>query len=109
MSPSGTPARLSFNERLQDVTHALSASTTVHRVFEVLLTSVLEAVHAKTGAVLLVNAEGDQLELAQSRGYTPGVPTIWKDGPLDGSVPAGEALLKRTALFFEHKEALLEA
>ncbi|UQN09468.1 ATP-binding protein [Deinococcus sp. QL22] len=107
--PSGTLARPSLNERLQDVTHALAASTTVHGVFEILLTSALEAVDATTGAVLLVNADGDRLELAQSYGYTPDVPTIWKDGPLDGSVPAGEALLKQTALFFEHQEALMLA
>lgn len=108
-SSPGTSARPSLNERLQDVTHALAASTTVHQVFEILLTSALEAVGATTGAVLLVNAEGDRLELAQSYGYTPDVPTIWKDGPLDGSVPAGEALLKQTALFFEHQEALMLA
>ncbi|THF70855.1 GAF domain-containing protein [Deinococcus sp. Arct2-2] len=107
--PSSTPALLSLNERLQDVTHALSAATTVHGVFEVLLTSALEAVDAMTGAVLLVNAAGDRLELAQSRGYVPGVPTIWKDGPLDGTVPAGDALLQQKALFFEHQEALMAA
>ncbi|THF69192.1 GAF domain-containing protein [Deinococcus sp. Arct2-2] len=107
--PSGTPERLSLNERLQDVTHALAASTTVHGVFEILLTSALETVDATTGAVLLVTPEGDRLELAQSRGYSPDVPTIWKDGPLDGSVPAGEALLDQTALFFEHQDALMLA
>jgi signal transduction histidine kinase len=107
--PSSTSADLSLNERLQDVTHALASSTTVHEVFEVLLTSALEAVGATTGAVLLVNAEGDRLELAQSHGYSPDVPTIWKDGPLDGSIPAGEAVLKQTALFFEHQEALMLA
>ncbi|MFK7604082.1 ATP-binding protein [Deinococcus sp. SM5_A1] len=107
--PSGTPAQLSLNERLQDVTHALAASTTVHEVFDILLTSALEAVGATTGAVLLVNAEGDRLELAQSYGYSPDMPTIWKDGPLDDGIPAGEALLKQTALFFEHQEALMLA
>ncbi|MFB9990848.1 GAF domain-containing protein [Deinococcus oregonensis] len=107
--PSDTPVRPSLNERLQDVTHALAASTTVHDVFEVLLISALETVDATTGAVLLVNAEGDRLELAQSRGYSPDVPTIWRDGPLDDTIPAGEALLKQTALFFEHQDALMLA
>ncbi|UQN08041.1 GAF domain-containing protein [Deinococcus sp. QL22] len=107
--PLGTSAQPSLNERLQDVTHALAASTTVHGVFDILLTSALETVDAATGAVLLVTPEGDQLELAHSRGFTPDVPTIWKDGPLDSSVPAGEALLKQTALFFEHQEALMRA
>ncbi|UQN08496.1 GAF domain-containing protein [Deinococcus sp. QL22] len=107
--PSDTPARFSLNERLQDVTHALAASTTVHGVFEILLTSALDTVDATTGAVLLVNAEGDRLELAHSRGYSPEVPTIWNDGPLDDSIPAGAALLKQTALFFEHQDALMLA
>nr|WP_246580644.1 GAF domain-containing protein [Deinococcus aestuarii] len=92
-----------MSERLQDVTEALAAARTPEEVFEVVLEPALDALEAIAGAVLLVGASGDRLEIAATQGYERGAQTVWQDGPLDGNVPAGDALKRHEPLFFEHE------
>ncbi|GGR07990.1 GAF domain-containing sensor histidine kinase [Deinococcus ruber] len=99
----------SLGERLQDVTESLAAATTQQDVFDVVLQQALDALHALAGAVLLVSAGGMRLELAAMRGYMPDAKTVWQEGPLTADVPAGDALLRRQVLFFEHMGALQAA
>ncbi|BDP44251.1 hypothetical protein DAETH_42200 (plasmid) [Deinococcus aetherius] len=106
-SPATSPASLS--QRLQDLTEALAAAGTRDDVFRVVLHPALEALSAVAGAVLLVSAAGDRLEIAAVQGHEEGAQTLWQDGPLDGNVPTGDALRRREPLFFEHEGDLLRA
>ncbi|ACO47975.2 GAF domain-containing protein [Deinococcus deserti] len=96
----------SLAERLQDVTEALAAATTPAAVFKIVLQPALVALDAVAGAVLLVSDAGDRLEIAATQGREDGAQTIWQDGPLDDTVPAGDALKQHTPLFFEHQGEL---
>lgn len=69
----------------------------------------MEALDAVAGAVLLVDGPRKRLNLALTQGDEEGTPTIWQDGPLDGNVPAGEALERREPLFFEQAGDLVRA
>ena len=100
---------VSLAERLQNVTESLAAAITPQDVFDVVLQQALEAVGALAGAVLLTSSDGRRLELAALRGYQADAKTVWQEGPLTGEVPAGDALLRRQVLFFEHAGAMLAA
>jgi len=103
-APTASPSSLA--ERLQDVTEALAAATTPSGVFAIVLKPALEALNAIAGAVLLVNGAGDRLEIAATHGHEEDAQTIWQGGPLDGDVPAGDALKRHTSLFFERQGEL---
>ncbi|ADV67869.1 PAS domain S-box protein [Deinococcus maricopensis] len=96
-----------LSERLQDVTEALAAARTADDVYRVVLHPALDALNAIAGAVLLVNDAGDTLSMAARQGYPQDAQTIWQDGPVQVNIPAGDALLHRHALFYEHRDALL--
>ncbi|UQN09057.1 ATP-binding protein (plasmid) [Deinococcus sp. QL22] len=78
-------------------------------MFRIILTPALEALNAIAGAILMVDETGTQLKIAAIQGYEQGAHTLWQDGPLDGNVPAGDALARELPLFFEHQGALLRA
>ncbi len=100
---------LSFSDRLQAVTEALAAARTQEDVFGIVLTPVMEALDAISGAVLLVNGSNKRLEIAATQGHEQEAQTLWQDGPLDDNVPAGDALARHEPLFFEHQAALVQA
>ncbi|BDP44899.1 hypothetical protein DAETH_48680 (plasmid) [Deinococcus aetherius] len=100
---------LSLSERLQTVTEALATARTQNDVFGVVLTPAREALEAVAGAVLLVDEAGIRLNLAATQGDEEGAQTLWQDGPLDGNVPAGDALKRHEPLFFEHEGDLVRA
>ncbi len=97
------PVRVPLNEHLQDVTEALAAAQAPADVFAVVLQTALRALGAVAGAVLFVSAQGNRLEIAATQGHEEGAQTLWQDGPLDGNVPAGDALERHEALYFEHE------
>lgn len=99
----------SLSERLQAVTEALAAARNQQEVFGVVLTPALQALDAVAGAVLLVDQTGTRLETAARQGYEEEAQTLWQDGPLDGNVPAGDALERHEALFFEEEGNLVRA
>ncbi len=99
---ASTASPSALAEYLQDVTEALAAATTPADVFRVVLEPALQALNAIAGAVLLVNGARNRLEIAATQGHEKDAQTIWQDGPLDGNVPAGDALKRHEPLFFEH-------
>ena len=99
----------SLVERLQAVTESLAAAHTAQEVFQVVLTRALQALEAVAGAVLLVDRAGGRLILAATQGHTEDAQTLWQDGPLDGNVPAGDALRRHEPLFFEQEGELVRA
>ncbi|KEF34125.1 hypothetical protein RDMS_08835, partial [Deinococcus sp. RL] len=105
-APSPLP---SLAEQLQDVTEALAAARTAQEVYRVVLSPALTALGAIAGAVLLLSASGERLELAALHGHEAGAQTVWQDGPLEPDLPAGDALRRREALYFEHEGDLLRA
>ncbi|KQR08210.1 hypothetical protein ASF71_20815 [Deinococcus sp. Leaf326] len=78
-------------------------------MFRIVLTPALQALNAIAGAILLVDDMGQRLEIATTQGYEEGAQTLWQDGPLDGNVPAGDALKRHEPLFFEQQGALVQA
>ncbi|WP_216329249.1 GAF domain-containing protein [Deinococcus aestuarii] len=102
-------AHVSLSEHLQGVTEALSASRTQAAVFSVVLRPALSALKAVAGAVLLVDERGERLEIAAAQGDEEGAQTLWQDGPLNGNVPAGDALKRHEPLFFEAQGDLTRA
>ncbi|GMA15469.1 hypothetical protein GCM10025871_18000 [Deinococcus metallilatus] len=103
------PSFPSLGERLQNLTEALAAARTPQEVFGIVLRPALGALGAVAGAVLLVSGAGDRLEVAATQGHEAATPNFWQDGPLDPALPAGDALARHEALFFEHEGAMLAA
>lgn len=103
------PAPFSLAERLQDVTEALAAAATSAQVFDVVLRPALEAVDAVAGAVLLVGAAGDCLEIAATHGHAGGAQSVWQGGRLDDRGVAWDALKQQAPLFFEDEDKLTAA
>ncbi|EYB67293.1 hypothetical protein DEIPH_ctg045orf0024 [Deinococcus phoenicis] len=108
MSPV-LPPFPSLGDHLQDVTEALAAARTQADVFGIVLRPALEALGALAGAVLLVGGTGETLSLAATQGHPDGAPPFWQAGPLDRRFPAGDALARHEALFFEHAGAMTQA
>ena len=109
MPRASTTLSPSLSERLQTATEALAAVHTQPEVLHLVLTAALEALDAVAGAVLLVDDSGTRLDIALTQGHEEGGQTLSQDGPLNGNVPAGDALLRRQPLFFEHQGALTAA
>ncbi len=105
--PSGAPTLLTA--QLISATQALAAGQTQTEVVTAVLRPALLALGAIAGAVLLVDEDGQRLNVAGHRGYDPGTLTIWQDGPFDDQVPAADVLRMRYALYFEHAGALKAA
>ncbi|THF66686.1 GAF domain-containing protein [Deinococcus sp. Arct2-2] len=98
----------SLSERLQSVTEALAAAPTPAAVFQIVLNPALEALSAIAGVVLL-QQNGNGLQVAATQGYAEGEQTLWQDGTFEAFSPIQDCLEQRTALYFEHQEALLAA
>lgn len=99
-------ARPTLIERLQQITEALAAADTQQAVFDIVLTPALEAVGAVAGVVLLVGEEAQALHLAATQGHEPDLKASRQAGHLDHELPAGDALQRQEALFFESYDAL---
>lgn len=100
------PARPTLIERLQQVTEALATTDTPQAVFDIVLTPALEAVGAVAGVILMVSEEDQALQLAAAKGHEPDLKASRQAGQLDHELPAGDALQRQEALFFEDHEAL---
>ncbi|SMB79291.1 ATP-binding protein [Deinococcus hopiensis] len=109
MSGASTTLPPSLSERLLSAIETLSTAQTPEEVLDVILSSALGALNAIAGAVLLVDSRGTGLEVKRVQGHEEKAQTLWQDGPLDGRVPAGDALMRRQPLFFERRGALNQA
>ncbi|WP_407543163.1 GAF domain-containing protein (plasmid) [Deinococcus radiomollis] len=105
--PPSSGLHFPLTTSFQGLTEFLAASTTQAQVFEVFLTSVVPALGAVSGTVLLV--DGTRLNVVAAWQKVPEDRTIWQDGPLDAPVPAADVLRSGQALFYEHAGALLNA
>lgn len=104
ITPSPVPP--SLGEQLQAATEALASARTQEDVCGVVLISALQAVAA---TILLVDDAGQRLDIVAQQGDGQGVKTLWQDGPLHDNVPAGDALERQEALFFEQEGDFLRA
>jgi len=118
MSRPPVPPPSPLSEQLQAVTEALAATRTREDVLGVVLHSALRALDAVAGAVLLVDGPvvdgpgqrpGQWLSLAATQSHPGGARTLWQAGPLEDRTPAGDALRRREALFFEQEGDLVRA
>jgi len=91
---------------LQQLTEALAATHTQAEVLTAALKPAMMALGVLSGAILLLDAEG-QLNVAAHQGQNDR--TVWQDGPLDPELPSGDAILRQEALYFEHSGDLTAA
>ncbi|AFZ67089.1 GAF domain-containing protein [Deinococcus peraridilitoris] len=104
-----SPARQAptiFSDELHTVARALSPIQPQREISEIILRPAISSLGAIAGAVLLINAAQDKLELIARQGYEQQHKTIWQDGPLDRHIPAIHAIQGQEALFFEDSETL---
>ncbi|AFZ69613.1 sensor histidine kinase [Deinococcus peraridilitoris] len=106
MSSPARQAPTIFSDELQAVAQALSPIQPQREISEVILRPALSSLGAVAGAVLLINAAQDKLELIARQGYEQDHKTIWQDGPLDRHIPAIHAMQRQEALFFEDSATL---
>jgi PAS domain S-box-containing protein len=78
--------------RLQAVTAALGGAATAAEVAEVVLGQALPALDANAGQVLLLSADGAELELLGVRGYPPELLRPGQRVPATASVPIADAV-----------------
>ena len=92
--------------RLQSVIFRLSRALSGPEVGQAVIDEGTEAVGARTGAVWVLDAAGDHLELLRARAY----PNTGKYTrlPLDRVSPIGDAVLRRTPVWLETYEAYQE-
>lgn len=94
-------------EQLQQLTQALAATHTQVQVLDATLAPAIQALSAVSGAILLLDPDTQCLTIAAMRGHAG--QTLWQDGPLTPQTPAGDALMNRHPLYFEHAGALTSA
>lgn len=99
-TPATSP--LSLSDHLQTLTESLAAARTQETVLDVMMTAALAALNAAAGAVLLVDQTKESLTLVAAQGTRDGAQTIWQDSHLGVQQRAGDAVVRREALFFEH-------
>ncbi|MDX6222655.1 MAG: hypothetical protein QOD91_1709 [Frankiales bacterium] len=83
--------------RLQQVTAELTSSADVDEVGEIIVTHTTEALGASLGTLSLLRDDGN-LGLIRHRGALVGDISRWRSYPVDATLPAGEAILSRTAV-----------
>ncbi|MFC4637945.1 sensor histidine kinase [Deinococcus hohokamensis] len=99
-------ARTLFSDELLAVGQALNPIQPQEVVTDIILRPAISSLGAVAGAVLLINAQGDRLELITRQGYEQDAMTIWQDGPLDRHIPAIDAIERQQPLFFEDSNHL---
>ncbi|WP_288481608.1 GAF domain-containing protein [uncultured Deinococcus sp.] len=94
-------------EQLQHLTGQLAATHTQSEVLSAALAPAIGALNALSGALLLLDGQGQTLSIAAVQGDQG--KTVWQDGPLTPATPAGDAVLSRRPLYFEHAGTLTQA
>ncbi|GGK35148.1 hypothetical protein GCM10008955_31340 [Deinococcus malanensis] len=98
--------RTLFSDELLAVGRALNPVQPQEVVTDIILRPAISSLGAVAGAVLLINAQRDRLNLITRQGYEQNAKTIWQDGPLDRHIPAIDAIERREPLFFEDSDEL---
>jgi GAF domain-containing protein/anti-sigma regulatory factor (Ser/Thr protein kinase) len=92
--------------RLQQVTAELTCSADADEVAEIIVAHTTEALGADLGTLSLLQEDGT-LSLVRHRGSLAGEASRWQSYPVDATLPAGEALLSRTAVVVTGEGELL--
>ncbi|QFP75210.1 ATP-binding protein [Deinococcus sp. AJ005] len=95
-------------ENLQVVTEQLAAASTTGEVLLSILVSLRETLADASGTLLLLGPSGEHLEVGHVRGEEAGRQSVWTGGPLNHADPAGDALLRREALYFGRHAELFQ-
>ncbi|MGZ4449681.1 MAG: GAF domain-containing SpoIIE family protein phosphatase [Nocardioides sp.] len=92
--------------RVADVTAAMLSATSVTEVAEVVTEHLTDAAGATVGSLSLLVDE-ETLSLVGLRGGAEGAAARWATYPVDGSTPAGEAVLSGRPLVVSGRDELL--
>ncbi|OLV17704.1 ATP-binding protein [Deinococcus marmoris] len=95
-------------EHLQAVTEQLSAASTTGEVLGSVLVSLRETLADASGTLLLLGPSGEHLDVGPAGGEETGRRSVWTGGPLNHADPAGDALLRREALYFGRHAELVQ-
>lgn len=96
-------------ERLQHITDALSATSTVQEVIETVLAPALAALGADAGTVLLVNQPDQPLKITGRRGADGETIAVPQESASEDHVLIADILRLREAQYFEDAGALRDA
>jgi len=107
MSEPSSAVGVSLVDHLQQLTETLATTHTQQDVLDAALQPAMSALGALAGAILLLDPVTQFLSVAAVQGSQ--AKTIWQDGPLSHETPAGDVLLKKEPLYFEHAGALKAA
>jgi GAF domain-containing protein len=88
---------------LAEVTGGLAQASSMDEVADVVLTTALREVGARSGSLCLI-AGDDELEIAYSLGYPDELKQYWGRFPIDGDLPASEAVRLGTSVFITSLE-----
>ncbi|WP_164012719.1 GAF domain-containing protein [Pyxidicoccus trucidator] len=88
-----------YIDRLRDFAARLSESTTVEQVCRALFEQGLVAAGAKAGAVNLLDATGEALEIVDSMGYPESVLAQWRRIPLGLPIPLTDSVRERRPIW----------
>ena len=77
---------------LQNVTAALNEATSARQIVEVILEQVHGAFAPSSGLIVLLDDEGENLEIAGSFGYEGDLMETWKSFPLAAPLPLSDAV-----------------
>jgi PAS domain S-box-containing protein len=78
--------------RLQSVTEALSEALTPAQVVAAVMDHGIGALRADAGVMVLLSADGQELELVEQRGYPESAADGWNRFPLAAEVPIAQAV-----------------
>ena len=92
---------------LYAITAALSKTTDVAAIAEVLAHQTLTAFEASRGAVVLRSQDGGSLETVAWRGHEDGVIERWRSFPLDTKTPIGDAVIRNVPVVMGSREEWL--
>jgi signal transduction histidine kinase len=86
--------------RLQIVTARLAGALTPQQVLDAIVTRGVEAAEARAGAIGLLSADGETVEIVAARGYDEYTLVGWESFPLAADTPMGAAIRNRRPFFF---------
>jgi signal transduction histidine kinase/transcriptional regulator with GAF, ATPase, and Fis domain len=85
--------------RLQLVAELLAEVVTPQEVLDAILTDGVRAAEAHAGAIGVLSADGESIELLAQRGYDPDLISSWGTFPVDARLPMSEVVRTGEPLF----------
>jgi signal transduction histidine kinase len=89
--------------RLQRVAELLAEAVTPEQVLDAVLTEGVRAAEARAGAIGVLSADGERIELLAQKGYDPALMTGWASFPLDARVPMSQVVRTGESLFLSSR------